>query len=261
MEVRRPGSRYSEKNVPKSISSKGSFSSAGLGGSSRTDAELSRSIFSSRAETSSSKGTAFSSSSRTGFSVNSALIMSASSSLLRARTLTICTSPGVRICFWDTRRLNLGCSKTMTAETSRPDSSFEILNLNHGKALAEIDSLHFWVIAKLLGSTGTENPAFVNDVSTIGNREGLAHVVVGDQNTNAAGLKVGDDPLQLQHCNRINTGKRLVKQDERRRNTEATRDLHAATFSTRQSIPAILPDNPKAELIDERFHALTPLVP
>ena len=142
-----------------------------------------------------------------------------------------------------------------------PDSSLEILNLNHGKALAEINPLHVWVIAKLLGSAGTENPAFVDDVSTIGNREGLAHVVVGDQNTNAAGLKIGDDLLKLEHGNRINPGKRLVKQDERRRNTEATRDLDAATFSTRQSVSAILADNPKTELIDERFHALTTLVP
>ena len=77
----------------------------------RASSAAGRSRSSSRRPTSSIKGTESSSSSRTGFSTISAVIMSLSSSLLSASTLTICTSPGVRICRCETFRFSLGWSK------------------------------------------------------------------------------------------------------------------------------------------------------
>ena len=45
--------------------------------------------------------------------------------------------------------------------------------------------------------------AVVDDVGAIRHRQRLAHVVIGHQNADAGVLQIEDDPLQLQHLNRI----------------------------------------------------------
>ena len=56
--------------------------------------------------------------------------------------------------------------------------------------------------------------AVADDVGMIANAQRLAHVVVGDQNANAARLEVTNDALNLNNGNRINAGKGFVQQDK-----------------------------------------------
>ena len=53
-----------------------------------------------------------------------------------------------------------------------------------------------------------------NNVSPVSDAQRFAHIVVGNQNADAAGLQVKDDLLQLQHRNRIDAAEWLIQQDK-----------------------------------------------
>ena len=76
-----------------------------------------------------------------------------------------------------------------------------------------------------------ENAPFVNDVGAVGDRKRFADIVVSNQNSDAAGLQIGNNLLQIQHGDRVNARKRLVQQDERRVNAQAR------AISTRRRSP------------------------
>src|SRR4051812_46866878 len=220
---------------------------------------------------SSSKGMEDSSSSSTGFSTISAVIMSLSSSLLSARTLTICTRPGVRICFCETRRLSFGCSSAILIPSSQlwcalratiflkseNKNNFNAINsqdqdtklLNQRETLAQVNSAHFRIVAQLLRRTGAEDAPFIDDVSAVGNRQRLAHVVIGDQHADAARLQVENDLLQIEHRDGIDTAEGLVEQDEVRLDAEAAGDLHPAALTTGNRMSAILADVVQPKLV------------
>ncbi len=64
-----------------------------------------------------------------------------------------------------------------------------------------------------------ENFAFVDDVRPIGYRQSLSHIVVRNQNPDTGSFHVADYFLQIEYRNGINSGKRLIQQDELRIDT------------------------------------------
>src|ERR1035437_9620592 len=58
----------------------------------------------------------------------------------------------------------------------------------HRKPLAQETPPHLHVVAQFVWRSGAENSPFSDDISPVGYAQGLAHVVVGDQDADAAGL-------------------------------------------------------------------------
>ena len=73
-----------------------------------------------------------------------------------------------------------------------------------------------------------------DDVGVVADAQGFAHVVVGDQHTDPAGLQEPDDVLDLQHGNRVDAGKGLVQQDETRARGQGAGNLHPAPLAAGQ---------------------------
>lgn len=82
------------------------------------------------------------------------------------------------------------------------------------KIVAEVDSPHFRVVAQRLGRPRSKDAATADDVSPIGDRQGLTNVVIGYQNADPLAFQVSDDTLQFQDLNRIDARERLVEQNE-----------------------------------------------
>src|SRR6202008_3174592 len=80
--------------------------------------------------------------------------------------------------------------------------------------LAEIDLSNCFIINNLSGSARCDHPAFVDDVRPVADSQRFAHVVVGNEDSDAALLEEADDFLDVEHGDRIDAGERLVEKDE-----------------------------------------------
>src|SRR5437868_8181853 len=99
------------------------------------------------------------------------------------------------------------------------------------EALSQIDSFHLRIVTQLLWRPRPEDLSLINDVSAIGYRQCLSHVVIRDQHSDSARFQIKNDLLQIQHGDRINSRKRLVQQNERWTNAQTAGDLHTASFA------------------------------
>ena len=77
-----------------------------------------------------------------------------------------------------------------------------------------------------------KHAAFVKEVGTVGDAEGFVDVVVGDKNTDVAVLEMGDDVLNVLHGDGVDTGKRLVEEEELGVVGQCASYLGAAAFAT-----------------------------
>src|SRR5258705_12194515 len=102
------------------------------------------------------------------------------------------------------------------------------------EVLPEIHLSDGLIIDDLLGLPEGEHRALVDDVGVVADAERLAHVVVGDEDADAALLEEADDLLDVEHRDRVDAGERLVEQDEARVRGERARDLDAAPPAPRE---------------------------
>src|SRR5258705_4047273 len=102
------------------------------------------------------------------------------------------------------------------------------------EVLSEIHLANSFIIDDLLGLPEGEDRTLVDDVGVVADAERLAHVVVGDQDPDAALLEVADDLLDVEHRDRIHARERLIQQYESPARGERARDLHAAPLPARE---------------------------
>jgi len=100
------------------------------------------------------------------------------------------------------------------------------------EAFAEVDALDFGIVAEVVGAPGAEDFPVVDDVGAVGDGQGFAHVVVGDQDADAVALQLEDDVLDLEHLDGVDTGERLVQQQEAGLNDQRAGDLDAASLAS-----------------------------
>ena len=100
----------------------------------------------------------------------------------------------------------------------------------------QINPADLVVGGQAVGRAALENDAAVHDVGAIGDAERFADVVIGDEHADAAVPQVKDDLLDVGDGNRIDAGKRLVEQDELRRDDERARDFRAPPLAARQRV-------------------------
>src|SRR5256885_2305747 len=75
--------------------------------------------------------------------------------------------------------------------------TFKSLNDSKIEIRAEVDFPGFRIVDQELGVAGADDFAFVNEVSAVNELEGLAHVVVGDEDSQAAVAKAADNLLDF----------------------------------------------------------------
>src|SRR5579862_6217488 len=147
------------------------------------------------------------------------LIISRSSRRLSARTLTICTRPGVRICFWATRRFSLGAS--------------QFINSVQPETLSQIETANIGIRGHFRRRAGRKNLSLSNYIGPSGYSESIADVMVRNQHSDSGAAQIGDDLLDVDHGQRVDAGERFIEQDERRRKDQRTRNFQTAALTAR----------------------------
>src|SRR4030095_2425418 len=84
----------------------------------------------------------------------------------------------------------------------------------HPEMLAEVHAPDIGVVDDLRRRALRQHMAVADDVGMVADAQRLAHVVIGDQHADAALLEKTDDPLDLDHGDRVDARERLVQQDE-----------------------------------------------
>ena len=79
---------------------------------------------------------------------------------------------------------------------------------------AEVFGADLVVGGEGLRGAGLKDRAFVEEIGAVDDGEGLADIVVGDDYAYVLVLQLGDDVLDVLDGNRVDSGERLVKQDE-----------------------------------------------
>src|SRR3954464_11035589 len=82
---------------------------------------------------------------------------------------------------------------------------------------AEVNPLHVLVGGEAVRRAASENHAVVHDVRAVGYPQRFSHVVVCDQNTDAALLEMKDDLLDVGDGDGIDASKRLIQKHDLRR--------------------------------------------
>src|SRR5512136_2768710 len=110
---------------------------------------------------------------------------SASSSVVRGRSLIACWSEGVRISLCESRaeRPSFWCSAKAYPPRATRRSGLPAVQ---AKTLPKIDPSHLGVRGELRGSTGAEDITVPQNIGPIRYFQGLAHVVVGDEDADPA---------------------------------------------------------------------------
>ena len=91
---------------------------------------------------------------------------------------------------------------------------------------------HLVIGCKSFRSSALKDGSFIQEIGSVDDGEGFAHIVVGDYDTDVLILELGDDVLDIFHRNRVDSGKRLVKKDELRVNGKSAGDLATTTLTS-----------------------------
>src|SRR6266850_3902395 len=95
----------------------------------------------------------------------------------------------------------------------------------------EINASYVFIIDDLVGFAESEHQSVVDDVGVVANPQCFPHVVVRDQDADAAFLEKADDFLNVEYRDRIDAREGFIEQYEARARREGTGDLDAAALS------------------------------
>src|SRR3990172_2433499 len=106
--------------------------------------------------------------------------------------------------------------------------------LLEAEVLAEVYTAHVFIINNFVRVTGCEHRTVVDDVGAVADAQGLAHVVVRDEDADRALLEEADDALDVEHGDRIDPGERFVQENKAGPRRQSARDLHPPAFPARE---------------------------
>src|SRR5438105_2189647 len=98
---------------------------------------------------------------------------------------------------------------------------------------------------------GGEHRAFVDDVRAVADPERFPHVMVRYEHADAALLEEPYDPLDVEDSDRIDAGKRLIEQDERRTRAERARDFQTPALAARKRDRGVLAQMGDVEILEK----------
>ena len=103
----------------------------------------------------------------------------------------------------------------------------------------QIDLLHDGVCGEFLCSTGLEDAALEEKVSSVGDRKRFMDVMVCDNDADISVFQFLDNALDILHGDGIDSSKRFVEQNELGIGSEAAGDLHTATFTALEVVALV----------------------
>ena len=106
-----------------------------------------------------------------------------------------------------------------------------------------------------------EHAALVDEVGTVDDAEGLAHIVVGDHHANAAGAQLENNLLYLGDRDRVDGGERFVHQQELRLGDKRAGDFEAAALAARKRKGLLARHGPEVQLVEMGLHRGGALAP
>jgi hypothetical protein len=105
------------------------------------------------------------------------------------------------------------------------------------ESFTKIGTPHFGVLDEFGREPAFKDLPVGHDVRAVGDAEGFANVVIGDQDTDAVALEVQNYLANIVDREGVDPGERLIQQDESRLRRQAAGDLDAAPLTARQRIP------------------------
>src|ERR1700687_3855706 len=136
-----------------------------------------------------------------------------------------CWSCGVSVRCCDSLSWRLCFMSKVRGETTKPLEA---------EVLPEIHLSDRLIIDDFLRLPEGKDRSLVDDVGVVANAQGFAHVVVGNEHTDATLLQETDDLLDIEDSDRVDASARLIEQNEARTGGERTCNLHAAPLTARE---------------------------
>ena len=127
------------------------------------------------------------------------------------------------------------------------------------KSFAEVEAADFGVGDEVVRGAGAEDAAFGHYVGAVGDGEGFADVVVGDEDSDALLFEIEDDLADVVDGERVDAGEGFVEEDELRLGCETAGDLDAAAFTAGKGVAAGASDVGDAEFFEQLVEPLETL--
>jgi hypothetical protein len=129
------------------------------------------------------------------------------------------------------------------------------------EAFADVVAADVGVVEDLLAVAVGEDPAFADDVAAVGDFQGLAELVVGQQDPDVEGVdQVADLLLDLADRLGVDARERLVEHDELGVGDEGAGDLGPPPLAARDHVGLGLADLAQAEAVDQVVEPLPALL-
>src|SRR3982750_1024534 len=116
------------------------------------------------------------------------------------------------------------------------------------ETLSEIDLPDGRITGQCKRRARTEYLSRMNYIGPIHDAQSLADIVVRDEHADARRGQPADDLLDVEDRDRVDSGERLVEQQEIRRQDEAAGDLHAPALSPGQRVRPVTSKRRETEL-------------
>src|SRR3984893_3425909 len=194
------------------------------------------------------------SSSRRGFSSSSLRTTCSSSSVDSCRSWMACWRSGVITTRWVARRERRMVRLAWVALWIAAWVASE------GELLAEIDLAGPGILRELRGGAGGEDLSNVEDIGAVGDGQRLAHVVVRDEDADAALLEAPHDLLDVTDGDGIDARERLVEEEITGVGHEGPRDLQPSPLAPGQRVGLVAGEPGQVELGQEPLAGAVPLV-
>src|ERR1700678_1045755 len=123
------------------------------------------------------------------------------------------------------------------------------------ESLSKVHPANLRVIPQLMGGSGTKDLPFCDDVCPVSYGKCLAHVVIGDEDSDSARFQVKDDLLQVEHGNGIDAAEGLIEQEKAGLDAQAAGDLDAAALTARKRVALGRANVAQVQLLNEALGA------
>src|SRR5258705_10221000 len=140
-----------------------------------------------------------------------------------------CESLSCRVCFIEMGREDL--AGRIVVQTGRNGNGGVVRGMRcplQPEIFAEINASYVFIIDDLVGFAESEHQSVVDDVGVVANSQRFPHVVVRDEDADAAFLEKADDFLNVEYRDRIDAREGFIEQYEARARREGLRDLNIA---------------------------------
>lgn len=123
--------------------------------------------------------------------------------------------------------------------------------LSENEAVTEVFLPYNLILGKLFRRTTEQYAALEQQICTVGDAQGLLHVVVGYKDADVAVFKLPHNVLNVLNGNRVYAGKGLVEHDKLRIDGQTARNLSTAALTSRKLVTLVLAHLVQAELAYE----------